>query len=101
MNIGQKIILGAYTSEHFETFQLPTPIPTNHPPSLSNPKSIQQQETAQDGWRKKDSKRKKKRAREDLKEIVRKTLNQGRPTLVNHSRGSDPGLWNPAQIADI
>jgi hypothetical protein len=101
MNIGQKIILGDYTSEHFETFQLPTPIPTNHPPSLSNPKPVQQQETAQDGWRKKDSKRKKKRARKDLKLIVQKTLNQGRPTLVNHSKGGDSNLWNPSQIADI
>jgi hypothetical protein len=98
------MILGSFSdpmsSDHFETFQAPAPIPTNHPPSLSNPKKIEP-DTAQQGWHKKDSKRRKKRAKRDMVEIIQKTLNQGRPTMVNHSKGSDPNLWNPSQIADI
>jgi len=104
MNLGQHIILGSFqdpmSSDHFETFRVGTPIPTNHPPSLKNAPKIEPN-TAQDGWHKKDSKRKKKRAQKDMKEIVQKTLNQGRPTMVNHSKGSDPNLWNPSQIADL
>lgn len=99
MNIGQLIVLNAY-QDHFETFQVGTPIPTNHPPSLHNPPKIEP-DTAQEGWRKHSPKRKKKTARRDMKEIVQKTLNQGRPVMVTHSRGSDPNLWNPSQIADL
>jgi hypothetical protein len=103
MNLNQRIILGGYdpwASDHAETFQVGTPIPTAYPPSLSNPKKVEP-DTMQEGWQKKSSKRKKKRARRDMKEIVQKTLNQGRPTMVNHSKGSDPNLWNPSQIADL
>lgn len=104
MNLGQRIILGSFAtpmaSDHFEVFQAPSPIPTNHPPSLSNPKKVEP-DTMQEGWQKKSSKRKKKRARRDMKEIIQKTLNQGRPTMVNHSKGSDPNLWLPSTIADL
>lgn len=99
MNIGQRIMLADY-QDHFETFQVVTPIPTAHPPSLKNAPKIKP-DTAQDGWHKKDSKRKKKRARKDMEQIIRKTLNQGRPTMVRHSHGGDPNLWNPSQIADL
>ena len=104
MNLGQRIILGSFQdpmqSDHFETFQVGTPIPTAHPPSLKNAPKVEP-DTAQEGWKKTSSRRKKKRARKDLKEIVQKTLNQGHPSLVNHSKGSDPNLWAPSQIADL
>lgn len=104
MNIGHRIMLAGFqdpmSSDHFETFQVGTPIPTAHPPSLKHAPRVAP-DTAQEGWRNHDSKRKKKRAREDLHKIVQKTLNQGRSTLVNHSKGSDPNLWNPSQIADL
>lgn len=100
MNIRDHIELRAGYQDHYETFNVVTPIPTNHPPSLKRPKKVKP-ETAQQGWRKGDSKKQKKRARKDLKEIVRKSLNQGRPVLVHHSRGGDPMQWNPSQIADI
>ena len=99
MNLRQHIMLAGY-QDHYETFQVVTPIPTAHPPYLKNPIRVKQ-DTAQDGWHKKDSKKKKKRARKDLKEILRKTLNQGRHVMVRHSHGGDPGLWNPSAIADL
>jgi len=99
VNLRQHLVLCGF-EDHFETYRLGTPIPTAHPPSLKNPIKVNQ-ETAQDGWHKKDSKKKKKRARQDLKEIMRKTMNQGRHVMVRHSHGGDPNLWNPSQIADL
>ena len=69
-----------------------TPIPNEHPPSLKNPRRVK---TAgpETGWRKKDSKRKKKRARKELKHIMQWTLNQpGRPTV---SQGAALSYQNP------
>lgn len=102
MNIRDYIeIMADYSSEHYETFQAPTPIPHTHPPYLKNPQKTKLQDTMQDGWRRKDSKRKKKQARRDMKQTLRKTLNQGRPTMVRHAHGGDPNLWAPSQIADL
>jgi hypothetical protein len=99
MNIGQRIAVNAW-QDHFETFQVGTPIPTNHPPSLKNAPKIEP-DTVRQGWKPKDSKKKKKRAKKDMLDVIQKTLNQGRPTMVNHSKGGDPNLWNPPQIADL
>ena len=103
MNLSQMISLqgGNGAMEHYETFQVVTPIPHSHPPSLKNAPKVEP-ETAQDGWRRGDSKKKKKRARKDLRRIIEKTMRQsGRPVMVRHSPGADPWQWNPSQIADL
>ena len=82
MRIGQIIAL----SDHFEVNQIATPIPTNHPPGLKHAKPVLS-ELPQDGWHPNDSKKKKKKARRDLKKIMDKTIRQtGRTVMVQHAK---------------
>jgi hypothetical protein len=58
------------------------PISNLHPPSLKNPIAVKVP-TAQDGWKKKDSDRKKRQAREDLVEVHKRMRRQsGKPELA-------------------
>jgi hypothetical protein len=102
MNIRDHISIQAW-QDHYETFQAPTPVPMNHPPYLKKPKIVEQPaEMFKDRQTKKKGKKKKaKRKPNDLAYVMRRTLNQGRPTMVRHSHGGDPNLWNPSQIADL
>lgn len=103
MNLRDHMILAGY-QDHYETFNVVSPIPTNHPPSLKRPLHVHQPDEvfkdAADGRRKKKRK-KSKRKPSDMAYIMRKTMNQGRHVMVNHSHGGDPNLWNPSQIADL
>jgi len=95
MNIETLIQLRAGYQDHAETYNGISPIPTAHPPSLRNPKKVLAP-LGRDGWRKKDSKRKKKRARADLKVIMERTLRQaGKPVLIRHAVNPVPSLFTP------
>lgn len=86
MNLGALIELKADFQDHYEYHMGITMIPKNHPPSLRKPKIVEQP-TAQEGWRKRDSKAKKRRARRDLKLIMERTRRQSvKPVMVNHAK---------------
>jgi hypothetical protein len=58
-----------------------SPIPNDHPPSLKNPK-LTKIPTAQDGWKKGDSKKAKDQAMDDLVEIHKRLRRQiGKPEI--------------------
>lgn len=64
-----------------ETYIGLRPISNTHPPSLKNPLRVKLP-TSRDGWKKGDSKKAKKHAREDMVEIMKRTKRQiGKPTL--------------------
>ena len=94
MNIGARIQLRAEYQDHIEYYSGLQVLPTAHPPSLKNPVNVVP-DTAQDGWHKKDSKRKKRRARRDMKQVIERTLRQsGRPVMVRHALYPTPGAIN-------
>jgi hypothetical protein len=104
MNIRQHIELTAGFQDHYETFQVVTPIPMNHPPSLKNPQRVKQpDEIYKDAAERKKGKKRRRSKRKpgDLAYTMRKSLNQGRHVMVHHSKNLDPNLWNPSQIADL
>ena len=69
------------------------PISTQHPPSLKNPQRVKVQ-TAQDGWRRGDSKASRDRAMRDLIEVHKRLRRQiGKPT-ISHTALFDPKLYD-------
>lgn len=90
-----------YGNDHFETFQVPTPVPTAHPPGLKNPKKVTSPGDIYKDAKEGKKKRKRRGKPKDLDYVMRKTLNQGHPLMVRHAHGGDPGQWNPSQIADL
>jgi hypothetical protein len=59
-----------------------SPIPNSHPPSLKNPQRVKQ-DLPTDGWHKNDSKFKKRRAKKDTKEILKRLQRQpGKPEFA-------------------
>ena len=70
------------TGEWFETYGALTPIGSYHPPSLRNPQKVKQT-TAQDGWKKGDSKASRQQAMRDLVEIHKRLRRQfGKPEIA-------------------
>lgn len=110
MNLNQRLVLAGYETGYnpngwFESFQVGTPVTNGRPPGLKDMKRTDRLRkqtnpaTARTGWEKGASRKSRKKAKKAMREIVRKTLNQGRHTLVRHSWGSDPFTWNPSTIA--
>ena len=98
MRIGElaKLQASVYDTEHSEVFQAPQPLPHTHPPYLKQ--KLRQEakpDLMEDGWKKKTKKSKRKRAKKEMKQIVQKTLNQGRPTMIRHSLSPDPNMPYP------
>lgn len=72
---------GPAGSDWYETYIGLSPIPHDHPPSLKNPQEVSIP-TAQDGWKKGDSKAARTRALNDLVEIHKRLRRQiGKPTI--------------------
>jgi hypothetical protein len=95
VNILGHIDLHCEYQDHFEVFQAPQPLPHSHPPYLKQKvRQAPAPDLMQDDWKKGAKKSKRKRAKREMKQIVQKTLNQGRPTMIRHSHGGDPNLWS-------
>lgn len=71
---------GPVGSDWYEVVVGLSPVPSEHPPSLKNPK-LTKIPTAQDGWKQGSSAKARKQALSDLVEIHKRLLKQGRPTL--------------------
>lgn len=70
------------TGEWFQVYNFLAPISSQHPPSLKNPQKVKIP-TAQDGWKRGDSKKQKKQAMKDLIEIHRRVRRQfGKPEIT-------------------
>lgn len=96
MNLGSHIALHADGfQDHFEYLSQVSMLPTNRPPSLTMPRRVPPQPTAQDGWHKNDSKAAKKQARQDMK-VIRERLQQlGRPVMVRTALLNPQSLYAP------
>jgi len=78
----KKIQADQGTGEWLQVFNMLAPISSQHPPSLKNPQKLKIP-TAQDGWRKTDSKKDKAQARKDLVEIHKRLRRQfGKPEIT-------------------
>jgi hypothetical protein len=70
------------TGEWFEYYYGTNAIPTHHPPSLKNPARVRA-DMPTDGWHDNDSPALKKRARQDLHEIMKRVRRQtGKPEVT-------------------
>jgi hypothetical protein len=82
--------LAAIGNEWFDHYASIHPIATGHPPSLKNPQKVKIP-TAQDGWRKGDSRRSRDAAESDVLVLKDKMLRQiGKPTI---SRTADYPMY--------
>lgn len=74
---------GPQGSDYQETYIGLAPMHNEHPPSLRNPKKTPIP-TAQDGWKKGDSKEKQEQAKKDMVEIHRRLRRQiGKPEVAH------------------
>lgn len=82
MTLRSTVALHLLASEFFEYSQL-TPIPTSHPPSLKNPKKVKVPSDL-DTWHHGNSKAARKKAAQDVNDIMQRTRRQiGRPTIAH------------------
>lgn len=96
MNINDRIALRAEVAPDWLEFRPGIEVtPTRHPPSLRNPKAVQQS-LPTDGWHENDSQQKKRKARKDMKLIMDRTLRQaGRPVMVRHAVQNTQSIHAP------
>lgn len=71
------------TGEWFQVFNLLSPLPSVHPPSLKNPQKVPIP-MAQDGWKRGASKQQRAQAMQDLVEIHKRLRRQfGKPEITH------------------
>ena len=81
-----KIQADGSTGEWFQTYYGLATIPTFHPPSLKNPVRPQI-DLPTDGWHEDDPEHLKKRAKEDLAEILKRLRTQtGKPEVTQQAQ---------------